>query len=67
MHISIFRTLYKNVTENQRIERLLSRHKISFEKTVNDKGSRYKIAAETEDAIDIFRKHLNMIYPQIAF
>lgn len=67
MHISIFRTLYKNVTDNQRIERLLGRHGISFEKTVSDKGSRYKIVSDTEESINTFKKHLGMIYPQISF
>ncbi len=67
MHITIFRTLYKNVTENQRIERLLSRHGISFEKTTYEKGSRYKIASDTEESINTFKKHLGMIYPQISF
>ncbi|MFY7728820.1 MAG: hypothetical protein ACOVRN_04825 [Flavobacterium sp.] len=66
MHISIFRTIYKNVIDNQRIELLLQRHNISFEKTLYDKGSRYKIASDNEDSINIFKKHLNMIYPQIA-
>lgn len=67
MHISIFRTIYKNVIDNQHIERLLNRHNISFEKTTYDKGSRYKIASDDEGAIQTFKKHLNMIYPQIAF
>ncbi|MFP9116542.1 hypothetical protein ACLI08_02020 [Flavobacterium sp. RNTU_13] len=66
MHISIFRTIYKNVIDNQRIELLLQRHNISFEKTLYDKGSRYKIASDNEDSINIFKKQLNMIYPQIA-
>lgn len=67
MHISIFRTLYKNVIDNQRIEILLSRHNISFEKTLTEKGSRYRIAAEEEGTLQLFKKHLNMIYPQISF
>jgi hypothetical protein len=67
MHISIFRTIYKNVLDNQIIERLLSRHNIAFEKTTYDRGSRYKIASDSEDSIQTFKKHLNMIYPQIAF
>ncbi|MFP9113034.1 hypothetical protein ACLI1A_03785 [Flavobacterium sp. RHBU_3] len=67
MHISIFRTLYKNVIDNHRIERLLQRHNILFEKTVSDRGSRYRITADSEDTINTFKKQLNMIYPQICF
>jgi hypothetical protein len=67
MHISIFRTLYKNVTDNKRIERLLTRNNIAFEKTENDRGSRYKIVSDTEEAIDNFKKNLRIIYPQISF
>ncbi|MFP5437342.1 MAG: hypothetical protein ACLGH8_06140 [Bacteroidia bacterium] len=67
MHISIFRTIYKNVFDNQRIESLLGRHNISFEKTTYDKGSRYKITSDDENSILTFKKHLNMIYPQIVF
>ena len=67
MHISIFRTLYRNVTDNKRIERLLSRNNIAFEKTVSERGSRYKIISDTEEAIDNFKKNLKTIYPQISF
>lgn len=66
MHISIFRTLYKNVMDNKRIERLLGRHNIAFEKTVNEKGSRYKITSDDEAALQTFKRQLNSIYPQIA-
>lgn len=67
MHISIFRTLYRNVTDNKRIERLLSRNNIAFEKTESERGSRYKIISDTEEAIDTFKKNLKTIYPQISF
>ncbi len=66
MHISIFRTFYKNVADNKRIERLLSRNNLAFEKTVNEKGSRYKITSETEDSIRKFKLTLKSIYPQIS-
>jgi hypothetical protein len=66
MHISIFRTLYKNVTDNKRIERLLSRNNIAFEKTITEKGSRYKIISDTEESIANFKKNLRTIYPQIS-
>jgi hypothetical protein len=66
MHISIFRTFYKNVMDNKRIERLLGRHNIAFEKTLTDKGSRYKISTDDEAAIRSFKQQLNSIYPQIA-
>lgn len=66
MHISIFRTFYKNVTDNKRIERLMSRNNLAFEKTVTEKGSRYKIISETEDSIKSFKLSLKSIYPQIS-
>jgi hypothetical protein len=66
MYISIFRTLYKNVTDNERIERLLMRNNISFEKTLNERGSRYKIAYDNEETLTTFRKNLRTMYPQIC-
>jgi len=66
MHISIFRTFYKNVAANKQIERLLNRNNIAFEKTVTDRGSRYKILSETEESIKKFKLTLKSIYPQIS-
>ena len=66
MHISIFRTLYKNVADNKQIERILSRNNIAFEKTITEKGSRYKIISETEETIKKFKLTLKSIYPQIS-
>lgn len=66
MYISIFRTLYKNVTDHKRIERLLMRNNIAFEKTTSESGSRYKIAYDDEETLQNFRKNLRTIYPQIS-
>lgn len=66
MHITIFRTLYKHVIDHDLIERLLKRNNIAFERTAYDAGSRYKIVAEREDSLAIFKKHLREVYPQIA-
>ncbi len=66
MYISIFRTLYKNVTDHKRIERLLMRNNISFEKTSNESGSRYRIAYDNEETLHNFKKNLRIIYPQIC-
>ena len=66
MHISIFRTLYKNVADNKQIERILSRNNIAFEKTITEKGSRNKIISETEESIKKFKLTLKSIYPQIS-
>ncbi|ALM49768.1 hypothetical protein AMR72_13180 [Flavobacterium psychrophilum] len=65
MHITIFRTLYKHVIDHDLIERMLKRNNLSFERTTYEQGARYKILAETEQALNIFKKRLREIYPQI--
>jgi hypothetical protein len=65
MHITIFRTLYKHVIDHDLIERMLKRNNLSFERTSYDAGSRYKIIADTEQAMANFKKKLREIYPQI--
>ncbi|MES2486836.1 MAG: hypothetical protein V4581_12935 [Bacteroidota bacterium] len=66
MHITIFRTLYKHVIDHDLIERMLKRNNITFERTKYDAGARYKILADTEQAMTSFKKKLKEIYPQIA-
>jgi hypothetical protein len=66
MHITIFRTLYKHVIDYNLIERMLKRNNLSFEKTANETGARYKIISETEQGIVNFKKRLREVYPQIA-
>jgi hypothetical protein len=65
MHITIFRTLYKHVIDHDLIERLLKRNNIAFERTAYDAGSRYKVISDTEESLNIFKKHLREVYPQI--
>jgi len=66
MHITIFRTLYKHVIDHDLIERMLKRNNLSFERTSYEAGSRYKILSDTEQGLNIFKKRLREIYPQIA-
>lgn len=66
MHITIFRTLYKHVIDYDLIERMLKRNNLSFERTNYESGARYKILSDTEQPMNIFRKRLREIYPQIS-
>lgn len=45
---------------------MLKRNNLSFEKTANETGARYKIISETEQGIVNFKKRLREVYPQIA-
>jgi len=66
MHITIFRTLYSHVIDHDMIERLAKRNNLSFERTSYEAGSRYKILADTEQALASFKARLKEVYPQIA-
>lgn len=66
MHITIFRTLFKHVIDHDLIERMLKRNNLSFERTTYESGNRYKILSDSEQTMDVFRKRLREIYPQIS-
>jgi len=66
MHITIFRTLFKHVIDHDLIERMLKRNNLAFERTTYESGNRYKILSDSEQTMDVFRKRLREIYPQIS-